>query len=119
MRCLADFLEAEEKNILIKIDNFIGGIFLTGNFFLFLVVFLGLSVILPFGNFYFGKRNKRRFKRSLFINIISFFGILIFSAVIIFNQGILAAPETQNIDSFTRGMGFLAAALVTGLSTIE
>lgn len=118
MRCLADFLEAEEKNILIKIDNFIGGIFLTGNFFLFLVVFLGLSVILPFGNFYFGKRNKKRFKRSLFINIISFFGILIFSSVIIFNQGILAAPETQNIDSFTRGMGFLAAALVTGLSTI-
>ncbi len=69
-------------------------------------------------SFCFGKRNKRRFKKSLLINIISFFGILIFSSIIIFNQGILAAPETQNIDSFTRGMGFLAAALVTGLSTI-
>ena len=91
---------------------------MTGIFFAFLVVLLGLSIILPFGNFYFGKRNKRRFKKSLLINIISFFGILIFSSIIIFNQGILATPETQNIDSFTRGMGFLAAALVTGLSTI-
>lgn len=91
---------------------------MTGNFFIFLVVLLGLSIVLPFVSFYFGKKNKMRFKKSLLINIISFFGILIFSSIVIFNKGVLAAPETQNIDSFTRGMGFFAAALVTGLSTI-
>ena len=91
---------------------------MTGNFFIFLVVLLGLSIVLPFVSFYFGKKNKMRFKKSLLINVISFFGILIFSSIVIFNKGVLAAPETQNIDSFTRGMGFFAAALVTGLSTI-
>lgn len=117
MRCLADFSEVVEKNILIKTNNFIGGFFVS-NLFICLLVLLGLSIILPFVVFYSGKKNKKRFKKSLLINIISFFGILIFSSIVIFNKGVLAAPETQSVDSFTRGMGFFAAALVTGLSTI-
>lgn len=87
-------------------------------FFWGVLILLGLSIILPFGIFYFGKRNKSRFKKSLLVNIILFFGVLIFSTVAIFNKNIFAAEEIKNIDSFTRGMGYFAAALVTGLSTI-
>ena len=43
MRCLADFLEAGEKNILIKIDNFIGGIFCDKRFFFVFDSFIGLE----------------------------------------------------------------------------
>ena len=83
-----------------------------------IVSLLILSIILPIVFFYTGNINPGRFKKSLALNIISFFGILLFSTVFVFSGNISAAEEVQNINPFTQGMGYFAAALVTGLSTI-
>lgn len=90
------------------------------SFSLVVVLLLAMSIVLPFAGFYLGKRSKKRFKKSLLVNIISFFGILIVGTFLVFNKNIFAEPAqaSQNIDSFTQGMGYFAAALVTGLSTI-
>lgn len=84
-----------------------------------LVVFLLImSIILPMGNFYIGEKKQSRFKKILMVNVISFFGILIFSTICIFSQNISAAQATADINPFSQGMGYLSAALVTGLSTL-
>ena len=63
---------------------------------LVLVAALLLSVIIPFGYFLLGKRKKSRYKKALGINVFAFFGTLLIAA----------------------GIGYLAAALSTGLSGI-
>ncbi len=78
---------------------------------------LALSIVLPFYIFYRGEKTVANFKRNLALNIISFFGIIFVSTFLLF-KNVSAAETTQAIDSFSRGMGFFAAALVTGLSTI-
>lgn len=76
-----------------------------------------LSIVLPFYIFYSGEKTVANFKRNLALNIISFFGIIFVSTFFLF-KNVSAAETTQAVDSFSRGMGFFAAALVTGLSTI-
>lgn len=76
-----------------------------------------LSIVLPFYIFYCGEKTVANFKRNLALNIISFFGIIFVSTFLLF-KNVSAAETTQAVDSFSRGMGFFAAALVTGLSTI-
>lgn len=78
---------------------------------------LVLSIVLPFYIFYRGEKTVANFKRNLALNIISFFGIIFVSTFLLF-KNVSAAETTQAVDSFSRGMGFFAAALVTGLSTI-
>ena len=78
---------------------------------------LVLSIVLPFYIFYRGEKTVANFKRNLALNIISFFGIIFVSTFLLF-KNVSAAETTQVVDSFSRGMGFFAAALVTGLSTI-
>lgn len=78
---------------------------------------LALSIVLPFYIFYRGEKTVANFKRNLALNIISFFGIIFVSTFLLF-KNVSATETTQAVDSFSRGMGFFAAALVTGLSTI-
>lgn len=78
---------------------------------------LALSIVLPFYIFYRGEKTAANFKRNLALNIISFFGVILVSTFLLF-KNVSAAETTQVVDSFSRGMGFFAAALVTGLSTI-
>ena len=78
---------------------------------------LVLSIVLPFYIFYRGEKTVANFKRNLALNIISFFGIIFVSTFLLF-KNVSAAETTHVVDSFSRGMGFFAAALVTGLSTI-
>jgi V/A-type H+-transporting ATPase subunit K len=81
-----------------------------------LFALLALSIVLPMALFYFGERKAGRFKRALAVNIIAFFGIMLFATVFLFSGSAQAAEET--VASSERGMAFLAAALVTGLCTI-
>ena len=76
------------------------------SFSLVVVLLLAMSIVLPFAGFYLGKRSKKRFKKSLLVNIISFFGILIVGTFLVFNKNIFAEPAqaSQNIDSFTQGL---------------
>jgi V/A-type H+-transporting ATPase subunit K len=80
-----------------------------------LFILLALSITLPILAFYLGKREMKRFKRTLAANIIAFFGILLFATVFLFsNTAQAASADTASPE----GMAFLAAALVTGLCTI-
>ena len=84
-----------------------------------LIVALVLSIIVPFGVYLIGERNRGRFKTSLAVNVFFFFGILLVASVLMLvgNQPAMAADATSTAGLST-GMGYLAAALVTGLSCI-
>lgn len=83
---------------------------------LVLVAALLLSVIIPFGYFLLGKKKKSRFKKALGINVFAFFGTLLIAAVImLYPDRVQAAQAAQNPSA---GIGYLAAALATGLSGI-
>ncbi len=82
-----------------------------------LFVLLVLAVVVPFGIFYIGERSGSRFKGTLGINIVTFFGILIFSTCFLFS-GSVHAETVAAVSDNVKGMAYLAAALVTGLCTI-
>lgn len=80
-----------------------------------------LSIAVPFGVFARGEKTKGRYKTALGINTLLFFGTLMVSAIFLFNgQASAAAGDAaaQTVTSSIAGMGYLAAALSTGLSCI-
>ena len=83
-----------------------------------LSVLLMLSIVIPFGVYFIGKREKRRFKSALAINVITFFGVMLFSTVFLLSSPVVAAEGAAAADASVAGMAYLAAALVTGLCTI-
>ena len=86
------------------------------------VIALVLSIIIPFGAYLIGERNRGRFKTSLAVNVFFFFGIFAVAAIVALGSGTtaLAAGETAEAagNGLATGLGYLAAALVTGLSCI-
>jgi len=88
-----------------------------------LFTLLVLSIAAPFAAFYLGERKAGRFKRVLAINIISFFGVLIFTTIFIFSGSVMAAAgdpaAATAVSALTdRGLGFFSAAMVTSIATI-
>lgn len=81
---------------------------------------LTLSIIIPFGIYFMGQKTRKRGKAMLLTNIASFFTTLGVSTFVLFANGVSAAGETAQVASvgIGSGLGYLAAALVTGLSTI-
>ena len=75
-----------------------------------------LTIVLPLAIFFAGERTKARYKRSILMNAIPFFGILLTAALVMFSgtQTVRAAEDA----GFATGLGYLSAALVTGLSGI-
>ena len=65
-----------------------------------------LSIIVPFGAFLLGEKSKKRYKKSLAVNCFFFFGTLLVAATDAAGSGL------------AEGLGYLGAALVTGLSGI-
>ncbi|MDR1914120.1 MAG: ATP synthase subunit C [Clostridiales bacterium] len=90
--------------------------------FYLLIALLTGAIIIPAAIFYMGKREKGRFKAALAVNLIGFFGILIFTAVMLFSGNVFASEvesaATTAVSSSAQGMAFLSAGLVTGLCTI-
>lgn len=87
-----------------------------------LIIALVLNIIVPFGAFLIGERNRGRYKTSLAVNCFFFFGTLILANIIAFTgDGSVAAAAGEaasEASGLATGMGYLAAALVTGLSCI-
>lgn len=82
-----------------------------------IVSVLALCIIIPVGAFFIGERKAKRFKNMLAMNCVSFFGVLLFATIFMFSGSVSAAGETASSGN-AEGMAYLAAALVTGLSTI-
>lgn len=77
-----------------------------------------LSIAVPFGAFAAGERSRGRYKRALAANLLLFFGTMLTAAVLMFSGNALAAEETAQAASQAAGMGYLSAALATGLSCL-
>ena len=85
------------------------------------IVALILSIIVPFGAFFIGERNRGRYKTSLAVNVFFFFGTLLIANVLAFtNHSTALAAETAAADAagLSTGLGYIAAGVVTGLSCI-
>ena len=82
-------------------------------------VALVLSIIIPGAAFLFGEKTKKRYKKSLAVNCFFFFGTLFVATIAMFagTQSVQAATEVAG-DGLATGLGYLGAALVTGLSGI-
>lgn len=83
-----------------------------------LLLALILTIIIPFGAYFLGERSKGQYKKSLVFNILLFFGILIIAQIILFTGEVSAAESTTQAIGIATGLGYIAAALSTGLSCI-
>lgn len=80
---------------------------------------LVLSILVPFRMYFKGERSRARYKVSLAFNAVAFFGILLSASLFLFGTSASAATEAEAaVAASATGMGYLAAALVTGLSCI-
>lgn len=80
-----------------------------------------LSTIVSFGAFAIGEKTRGRYKVALAVNLFLFFGTMIVAAVLMFDGNAFAAEgakETAAAVSSAAGMGYLSAALATGLSCL-
>ena len=76
-----------------------------------LVATLILSIIIPFGSYFIGEKTKGRYKKSLAFNCFFFFGTMLIATILMYDGNAFAADTAT-------GLGYLSAALVTGLSCI-
>ena len=77
-----------------------------------------LSIIVPFGCFFLGEKNKKRYKKSLIANCFMFFGVLLVATVVSFAGTASVQAAGSSADGLATGLGYLGAALVTGISGI-
>lgn len=88
-----------------------------------LSIALTLSLVLPFLVFFFGEKTKQRFKTALGFNCAFFFGTLLIATVFMFTTGsaqasAATAETVATASGLATGLGYIAAALVTGFSCI-
>lgn len=79
---------------------------------------LVLSIIIPFGYFFIGEKNRKRYQKSIIANAFFFFGTILVASIVMFagTASVQAADGAQS--GLATGLGFLSAALVTGISGI-
>ena len=80
-----------------------------------------LSIGVPFGAFAAGEKTRGRYKTALGANLFLFFGTMVIAAVLMFNGNAFAVEEAASAAgsaSSAAGMGYLSAALATGLSCL-
>lgn len=86
---------------------------------LIFIVALVLSIIIPFGYYLIGEKNKKRYKRTIGVNAFFFFGAFAIASIMMLGgPTVHAADATAASGSLATGLGYIAAALVTGLSCI-
>lgn len=79
---------------------------------------LVLSIILPFGYYLIGQKNRGRYKTAIGVNAFFFFGTMLVAITMMF-AGKTSVQAAAGADAgLATGMGYIAAALVTGLSCI-
>ena len=83
-----------------------------------LIAALILSIIIPFGYYLIGEKNKGRYKRAIGVNVFFFFGAFVLESIMMFAGPNVQAADAAASASTATGMGYIAAALVTGLSCI-
>ncbi len=77
-----------------------------------------LSIIIPFGYYLIGAKNKKRYKRTIGANAFFFFGAFAIASIMLLGGPEVQAASGDSAAGLATGLGYLAAALVTGLSCI-
>ena len=85
---------------------------------LIFIAALALSIIIPFGYFLLGEKNKKRYKKSIGANAFFFFGALAVASIMMLGGPDAKAAGEEAAASLSTGLGYIAAALVTGLSCV-
>ena len=83
-----------------------------------LAIALVLSIILPFGYYLIGEKNRGRYKTAIGVNAFFFFGTMLIAIAVMFTGASSVQAATGSEAGLATGMGYIAAALVTGLSCI-
>ena len=83
------------------------------------IITLIVSIIAPFGYYLLGEKSRKRYKRAIGRNAFFFFGAFAIASIMLLGGPNVQAAEAVTADAgFATGMGYLAAAIVTGLSCI-
>lgn len=86
---------------------------------LLLIAALMLGIIIPFGTFLLGEKSKKRYKRAIGANVFFFFGALVAAGIMLFGGVPAQAAEAgAAVADNSTGLGYIAAALSTGLSCV-
>ena len=85
---------------------------------LLLVAALVLGIIIPFGYFLIGEKTKRRYKRALGVNVFFYFGAFVIASIMMFGGSMQAADAAEKAAGMATGLGYIAAALSTGMSCV-
>ena len=85
---------------------------------LVLIATLVLSIIIPFGYYLIGEKNKKRYKRTIGVNAFFFFGAFAIASIMLLGGPQVHAASADGGAALATGLGYIAAALVTGLSCI-
>lgn len=85
---------------------------------LLLITALVLGIIIPFGYYLIGEKNKKRYKRALGANVFFYFGAFVIAAIMMFGGDPVQAADAAGAAGNATGFGYLAAALSTGLSCV-
>ena len=87
-----------------------------------LIIALILSIIVPVGAFLLGEKSRGRYKTSLGVNCFFFFGTLALAGILAFtgdaSTASAAGEAAASAGDISVGLGYIGAALVTGLSGI-
>lgn len=78
---------------------------------------LVLTIVIPTAVFFLGERNKARYRRTISINVLAFFGVLVVGTIVNM-AGTVSVHAAADGAGLATGLGYLGAALVTGLSGI-
>ena len=88
---------------------------------LLLIAALFLGIILPFGYFLLGEQTKKRYKRTLSANVFFYFGAFVIATIMLFGGEPVQAAEAAAAmadGSLATGLGYISAALATGMSCV-
>ncbi len=86
---------------------------------LLLVTAIILGIIVPFGYFLLGERSKNRYKKALGANVFFYFGAFLVAGIMLFaGSPVEAAEAAASAGGMATGLGYIAAALATGLSCV-
>lgn len=85
---------------------------------LIFIAALILSIIVPFGYYLIGEKSKKRYKRTIGVNAFFFFGAFAIASIMLLGGPEVHAASADNGAAMATGLGYIAAALVTGLSCV-
>ena len=77
-----------------------------------------LSIVVPFRMYFKGEKSKRRYKISLAVNAVAFFGLMLGTGLVMFGGHASAADAATAAGGMATGLGYLAAGLSIGLSCV-